>query len=317
MEDAFLNGSNVMKWSPGLIVDNYVAIVGPTASGKSQLALQLAEHLPVEIINCDSVQVYKDFDIGSAKASNEERQRVPHHLLDVVHWSEAYDANRFRHEARQCIEEIKARGKIPLVVGGTGLYLRALWGQAFHDLPSDLELRSQLQLLSNEELHVRLQAVDPGRAKELHLHDRVRLLRACEIATLTGKTWAELTEQQVSSMCAPSAVILCSPERQVLHERLQQRTEAMLAGGLIEETQALLAAGCPRTAKPMLTIGYQQVCAYLFEEISRQELPDLITAASRQYAKRQLTWFRKVETTLTLTSYPFDVKAVLSALSKS
>ncbi len=293
---------------------NYVVIAGPTGSGKSALGLVLCEALGGEIVNCDSVQVYRGFNVGAAKASADEKLRVPHHLLDVVEAGENYDAAVFAGAAHQVKEDILDRGRIPFVVGGTGLYLRALLGQGWHsDLPQDATLRAELRVLPTARLLEELTKLDPKRANELHANDRVRLLRSLELVKLLGRPLAEagLTGDKPPD---PSAlIIVIEPPRPVLHERIQRRTKAMLASGLVEEVQDLLAAGVSPDAKPMQSIGYKQVCAYLQGQLPREGLEDAITSATRQYAKRQCTWFRRLATDLRLSGAE-PVESVLAAV---
>jgi tRNA dimethylallyltransferase len=279
----------------GLIVHNYIAIVGPTASGKSALAMELAKKHQGEIVSCDSVQIYQGFNIGSAKPTLQEQAEVPHHLLDCASWQEPYDAARYGKDARKVITDIQNRNKLPIVVGGTGLYLRALWGYGFNDLPTDSELKAQLSTLTAEALYQKLQELDPQRASQLHPHDKFRLIRACEVATLTGSSLATLSKQE-TSIFAPDQVIMCSsPDKAKREERIRLRTELMLREGLIAETQNLLAQGCDPNCKPMQTIGYKQVVAYLQGEIKAKDLSERIVIATRQYARKQLMWFRQVE----------------------
>ncbi len=270
-----------------------IAIVGPTASGKSRLALELAKQIKGEIVSCDSVQVYKGFDIGSAKASLKEQGEIPHHLINVVTWRESFDAARYRELALKAIEEIQRRSHTPILVGGTGLYFRALCGEKFHDLPSDSVLRQELSAWTSEVLYSKLQELDPLRAKELHPNDRFRVIRACEIAMLTGKSLSSLSQD---STIAPSHpyTILCKPSRESLLRAIAQRSKHMLENGLIEEVSSLLKEGCPQSARPMQSIGYSQVCKFFNELIKEEHLLEAIIVATRQYARKQLMWFRKV-----------------------
>lgn len=282
-----------------------LAIIGPTASGKSNIALALAERVGGELVSCDSVQVYKDFDIGSAKPNHEECQRVPHHLIDLVSWKETFDAARFRERALDCIKEIESRGKVPIIAGGTGLYFRALCGDKFHDLPGSAELRLQLDTLSNEDLRSKLEELDPARAKQLHANDRFRLMRACEIALLTGQSMSDLSEGAAPSTLKPFT-ILCKPPREELLKIVEKRSRKMLEQGLIEEVQALKKQGCPDSAKPMQSIGYRQVCEFLNGDVREDQLLEKIIIATRQYARKQLMWFRNVPIDLVL-NHPYDV----------
>jgi tRNA dimethylallyltransferase len=270
----------------------YLVIAGPTASGKSALAMDVAERFGGEIINCDSVQMYRGFDIGSAKPTGEERDRIVHHLLDVVSADEDYDARCFAEAAEALISELRQRGKLPIVVGGTGLYLRALWRDNWHDLPKSEELRSTLQDWSHEQLHEQLRILDPQRAAALHQNDRFRLQRAVEIAMLTGKPMSEQTPgSEDKSRCF---AIRVSCERSLLWQRSAARVALMLKAGLIDEVRQLLQQGVDPQAKPMQSIGYAQVVAFLQGRIKETDLPEQIHIATRQYAKKQETWFKKV-----------------------
>ena len=301
----------------GLIANSkqrYLVVAGPTGSGKSTLALALAKQKNGEIINCDSVQLYRGFDIGSAKASADDRQRVPHHMLDRVEWHEDFDAAMYAKEASEWKNALLARGVLPLVVGGTGLYLRALLGQGWHaDLPQDTELREKLAQLDNAALYENLRAVDPKRSDELHPNDRVRLLRSLELVTLLGRP-LHLAGLTAAKPADPAAfMIVLDPPRAVLHEKIAKRTATMLDSGLIEEVQGLLSQGVSPNCKPMQSIGYKQVCQYLAGELLLAELPEAIIAATRQYAKRQCTWFRRIRTDLKLTGSE-SISDVLAAL---
>ncbi|NRA44452.1 MAG: tRNA (adenosine(37)-N6)-dimethylallyltransferase MiaA [Oligoflexales bacterium] len=276
---------------------SFLSVIGPTASGKSSLALGLAQEFGAELVNCDSVQVYRGFDIGSAKPSAAEQDLVPHHLLDCVSWHEDYDAARFAEMARSSILEINRRGKLAIVVGGSGLYLRFLWGQSFHELPSDPVLREELNSQDSGSLYKRLQSLDPLRAEQLHPKDKFRITRAIEINLLAGKTISELTKASVKATFPPLGVIFINRERSELHERIAQRASAMLAQGFLDEVKSLLALGCPHDAKPMQSIGYKQAVDYLEGQslYNKAQLLEKIIVATRQYAKRQLTWYRKVQ----------------------
>lgn len=278
----------------------YLVIAGPTASGKSALAMDLARKFRGEIINCDSVQLYRGFNIGSAKPTADEQAAIPHHLLDVVNADESYDARCFAEATEALIKKIRGHDRLPIVVGGTGLYLRALWRDNWHDLPKSESLRQQLETWSHEELYKRLQEIDPVRAAQLHRNDRFRLQRAVEIATLTGKPLSEQTTISDERHRAFAIRVLCP--RPILQERSRQRVEQMLKAGLIEEVRQLLASGVDPNCKPMQSIGYAQVVEFLEGKITEAELPEQIQIATRQYAKRQETWFKKVNFDATWTS---------------
>ncbi len=278
----------------------YVVVAGPTASGKSALAMAIAEALGGEIISCDSVQLYRGFDIGSAKPTAAEQARIPHHLIDVVDCHEDFDARRYEVAAGAAIAAVAARGRLPVVVGGTGLYLRALWGESWHgDLPKDDALRKTLASLPLEELQQRLSGLDPERARALHPNDRFRISRAIEIATLSGGPVSQ-RQPPASSRRSSAYMILMTPDRAVLHQRIAERASLMLEQGLVQEVQGLLARGCSLTCKPMQSIGYREVVAHLQGDLPREKLAEAVTIATRQYAKRQDTWFRKTTPDMTM-----------------
>lgn len=319
-----------------------IAVVGPTAGGKSDFALRLARRLRderglrVEIIGCDSVQVYRRFDIGSAKSSSDERAQFPHHLIDVADWNEDFDAGSYAVKAREAIAGIRARGAFPLIVGGTGLYFRALLGQGFEaDLPRDGSLRIQLDSVSTAELMDELKLLDPVRAAQLHPNDRVRIMRAVELCRLLGgPVSAQMSLPQpapgqvgragseMTPMRQDTLVVFLNPERDVLHARIADRVKAMLDQGLVDEVRGLLAAGCPASAKPMQAIGYREVAEVLLAAgnpdgnltaSARAALVERITIATRQYAKRQITWFKGAKPDRTVTSFA-DYQSVIAGL---
>jgi tRNA dimethylallyltransferase len=298
-------------------LSRFLGVVGPTGSGKSALAMQLAARLGGEIIGCDSVQLYRGFDVGAAKPTAAERAQVPHHLVDVLAWDEECDAARYAALARAAIADVGARGRVPIVCGGTGLYLRSLVGQAFHeDLPRDDALRARLAQLPLAEAYAELARRDPRRAAEVHANDRFRVLRALELVTLLGKPLSEALPPVAAG--APGGaprgvVVLLTPDRAALHAAIARRTAAMLAGGLVDEVRGLLAAGVSPEAKPMRSIGYKETAAMLAGALPEALLEERIVAATRQYAKRQTTWFRKAPIDLALAAP--DVDAVVRAWS--
>ncbi len=271
----------------------YIAVIGPTASGKSALAIRLAQSLGGELINCDSVQFYRGFNIGSAKPDAVEQALVPHHLWDILDWHEDFDARLFAERAQNSVDEVRSHGRIPILVGGTGLYLRALWQEKWHDLPKSETLRAELSQWSLEQLWEKLQSMDPERAKELHPNDRFRIQRALEVATLLGHPLKDLPV--ATGKRDEAFVVRVQCERTLLHERIALRTEQMLQGGLIEEVEGLLRDGVGETCKPMQSIGYKEVSEFLRGLRSKAELKEAIVIATRQYAKRQETWFRGVK----------------------
>jgi tRNA dimethylallyltransferase len=275
-----------------------VCLMGPTASGKTGLAVDLVERLPLEIISVDSVMVYRQMDIGSAKPDAVTLARAPHRLIDIRDPAEAYSAAEFRDDALREIEAIRAAGRIPLLVGGTMLYFRALLG-GLAVLPSaDPAVRARLETEAAERgwaaLHARLAEVDPAAAARIHPNDPQRIQRALEVYELTGLPLSELqaraapvlTDRVIKLAVAP-------PQRAVLHERIAERFTAMLQAGLIEEVEALRARGDLQPELPALrAVGYRQVWNYLAGAMDYTEMTERGIIATRQLAKRQFTWLR-------------------------
>jgi tRNA dimethylallyltransferase len=274
-----------------------VVICGPTAAGKTAAALALAEHFPVEVISADSRQVYRLMDIGTAKPTALERQQVPHHLVDVVWPDEAFDAARFARLAAPVIDAVLQRGRLPLLVGGTGLYIRALTA-GLAELPgADPGIRRRLDAQAVAEgsavLHQRLAVVDRESAALLHPNDRVRLIRALEVYELTGQPLSVWRREHGFRQGRYRLLkIGLSTERAALYRRIDQRAAAMFANGLVEETAALLAAGYPPQLKTLRTIGYREALRLLSGECTAHAALQELQQATRRYAKRQLTWFR-------------------------
>lgn len=276
-----------------------LVLMGPTASGKTGLSLGLATRIPLEIISVDSAQVYRGMDIGTAKPSAEIRARIPHHLVDILDPVDVYSAARFAEDARTLIAQIRGRGRIPLLVGGTMLYFRALL-HGLSDLPSaDSELRQRLEAEARlhgwPALHERLRLRDPATAQRLHPNDQQRIQRALEILELTGVAPSELRSppQRVGIAGPLHRFALMPPDRAVLHARIQQRLDEMMARGFLDEVRRLRARGDLRADLPsMRAVGYRQLWEHLD---GRRSLDDAVrgaAAATRQYAKRQLTWLR-------------------------
>lgn len=276
-----------------------VLLMGPTASGKTGLALALAERLPVEIISVDSAQIYRGMDIGTAKPAAEVRARIPHHLIDILDPREAYSAARFAADAATLIGQIRGRGRLPLLVGGTMLYFRALL-HGLSELPSaDPMLRARLEAEAREHgwpaLHARLRILDPLTAARLHPNDQQRIQRALEIVELTGTPASELHGQTRAPMLAGRVVrlALMPPQRSVLHERIDRRFEQMMDEGFLDEVRRLHARGdLHRDLPSVRAVGYRQLWAHLDGEVSLDAAIAQGKAATRQYAKRQITWLR-------------------------
>jgi tRNA dimethylallyltransferase len=277
----------------------FIAVVGPTASGKSAVAMELACALNGSIVCCDSVQLYEGFDIGSAKPSKNDRAKVPHFLFDDFKWNEECDAAIYAAKARRAIVEIKASNRIPIVTGGTGLYLRALLGHQWDEgLPKDAELRRQLNERESGALYAELQRLDPRRALQLHPNDKFRVVRALEIIKLTGLPVKQ--SEFSNSLTSKQRIIVMDPPRTELHSDIEKRTKLMIEKGLVAEVEDLINQGVQKTCKPMTSIGYFETVQMLDGLVKSCDLENLIAASTRQYAKRQCTWFQKIERTWTL-----------------
>jgi tRNA dimethylallyltransferase len=276
-----------------------IAIVGPTASGKSTLGIAVALQLNGEIINCDSVQVYQGIQIATAKVSLEDRQGVPHHLIDFVSPEINYTAGDWAREAAKAIAEIENRGRIPLLVGGTGLYLRALRRPFFPSPPTDEKLRQRLNRIRErrgaEHLHRVLERLDPEMAEELFPRDWPRVQRAIEVRLQTGLPMSEQMElrPEPPEIVQHMQIFAINPPRHELYERINARTETHFAAGLVEEVRDLLAKGVPANSNALGAHGYRRVVEYLE---GRRDLASAIEQTKldiRHYAKRQMTWFRR------------------------
>ena len=279
-------------------------VMGPTGAGKSALALALAERLPREIVRVDSAQVYRGFDIGTAKPNPANCRRVPHHLLDICAPSETYSAARFRSDAQTAIADIRARARVPLLVGGMGLYFRA-FEQGLAVLPAAhpqvrAELQQDLASQGAHALHRRLAAIDPRAAARIHPHDPQRLVRALEVHAVSGVSQSELWERAGLAPHAGQIVklVIAPADRALLQRRLALRFELMIERGFINEVRALRdKLGLDADAPAMRTVGYREVWRYLAGEYVRSHMIERGIIASRQLAKRQLTWLRREAST--------------------
>ena len=273
-----------------------LVLVGPTAVGKTGVAVRLATRLRLEAVNADSRQVYRGMDIGTGKPTAGERAALPHHVIDVVDPPERYHAARFRLDALEAIAGIRARGRLPVVVGGTGLYVRALLKGLHPAPPADPALRGELEALAaaqgSEALHQRLAERDPAAAARLHPRDRVRLVRALEVLTLGG---AGPDPADWRSAVPPFRLLmvgLCQ-SREALARRIADRVRAMVARGMMSEVQGLLATGYDEALPAMGGIGYRQFCAVLRGSLTEAEATRLMIRDTTRYAKRQMTWFAR------------------------
>jgi tRNA dimethylallyltransferase len=276
-----------------------VCLMGPTASGKTQLAVELVQHFPFEIISVDSAMVYRGMDIGTAKPDAATLKIAPHRLIDFRDPKEAYSAAHFKEDALREIKNIISKNKIPLLVGGTMLYFRALQ-QGISDMPSaDNALREQLKCRGENEgwpvLHAELAAVDPDAAQRIHQHDSQRIQRALEVYLLTGKNltaWQQGTESVLQDYHVIN-IAIAPDDRSILHERIAKRFVKMLEDGLVDEVKTLFSRGDLTLETPAIrSVGYRQVWQFLQNEITHDEMCDKGIIATRQLAKRQLTWLR-------------------------
>ena len=276
-----------------------ITIAGPTASGKTALSILLAKEMDGEIVSCDSMQVYKDMDIGTAKPTLEEQAGIPHHMLSVAEPWEDFSVSRYCAMADPIVEDILRRGKSPIIVGGTGLYMDALIrGNAFAPCPSTGR-REELEALAAsqgiEAVIERLQKADPESAARLHPSDQKRIIRAMEVYLETGMTITEHNRktQEIPPKYHPIRFALTDRQRQTLYDRIDRRVDTMVEAGLIEEIQGLLARGIPEKCTAMQAIGYKEFVAALHGACSLEEAAGQVKQSSRRYAKRQLTWFRR------------------------
>ncbi len=274
-----------------------LCLVGPTASGKTGLALDLAGPFCGEIVNADALQVYRGFDIGTAKAGQDERRRVAHHLLDILEPHEPFSAGEFARRARQVIEEIRGRRHRPILVGGSGLYLRALIEGISPIPPVDPELRQRLrgrlEAEGIEALRAELSRLDPATAERLAPADTQRLLRALEVALGTDRPLSAWIDEKPTGGGIDAAWIGLTLPRSLLYDRISIRVGRMLADGWVDEVRRLLAAGLSPSLPAFQAIGYRELAGHIAGEATLEEATERIVRATRQYAKRQMTWFRR------------------------
>lgn len=273
-----------------------VVVLGPTASGKTSLSLALAERFTGEIVNCDSVAVYRNFEIGTAKPEKYERARVPHHLFDILDPTEVITAGDYARRAREVLDDIKARGHLPVVVGGTGLYLKALLDGLFQGPPRSENLRERLRAHARRGtgyLHRLLQRLDPEAAALIHANDLPKLIRAIEVWMETKKPITEMWQTGRDPLRGFRTLRLgLDPDRNELYARINERARRMFESGLIEETASIMAT-YGEAARPVSSTGYKQVAQFLRGEIDRKLALWSAQQAHRNYAKRQMTWFRR------------------------
>ncbi|SFC01228.1 tRNA dimethylallyltransferase [Bacillus sp. 491mf] len=276
--------------------EKVVVIIGPTAVGKTKLSIELAKALNGEIISGDSMQIYRSMDIGTAKVTEEEMDGIPHYMIDIKNPEDSFSVAEFQELVRCHIEDITKRGKLPIIVGGTGLYVQSvLYDYQFSDEPGDHVYRKQLEQLAEERgveyIHGKLEEVDPISAKRIHPNNVRRVIRALEIFHATGQKMSDQLEQQENELLYDVALIGLTMDRDLLYSRINLRVDIMMEQGLLDEVKRLYEEGI-RGCQSIQAIGYKELYEYFDEETSLEEAIIALKTNSRRYAKRQLTWFR-------------------------
>ena len=270
-----------------------VVICGPTASGKTALGIKIAQQANGEIISSDSMQIYKDMDIGTAKPTPEERAQAVHHLVDFVSPDQRYSVADFKKDATEKIEDILSRGKLPIIVGGTGLYVNSLiYNIEYKEEITDIEYRNELEKVDLETLYKQAQEIDPEATAKVSQNDRKRITRILEIYHTTGKTKTQMEAESRKEVKYDYKIFVLTPERDKLYERINLRVDLMMQAGLVDEVKQLLQK-YNEFPTAMQGLGYKEVKEYLDGEITEEEMVEKIKQESRHYAKRQLTWFRQ------------------------
>jgi tRNA dimethylallyltransferase len=299
-----------------------VVVLGPTASGKTALSLALAERFDGEIVNCDSVAMYREFDIGTAKPTSSERTRAPHHLVDCVAPTGHMTAGEYARQARQVLEEIKARDHLPILVGGTGLYLRALLEGLFPGPQRSEELRGRLRERVDGRgagyLHGILRRLDRAASEKIHANDTPKVIRAIEVCLGSRQKMTGLWQQHGRDPLRGFRILRLGldPDRQALYERINRRAEKMFESGLVEETQSLLEK-YGAAAGPLASLGYKQAVQFLRRELTREQALQAAQQAHRNYAKRQMTWFRREPEVYWLRGFGDEAQIQNEAVAKT
>lgn len=276
--------------------EKLVVLIGPTAVGKTRLSIELAKKYNGEIISGDSMQIYKEMDIGTAKIKHHEMEGIPHHLIDIKEPDEGFSVAEFQELVREKISEITVRGKLPIIVGGTGLYIQSvIYDYQFSDAPSDEAIRKELEkraaLEGNEKLHFELQQVDPRSAEKIHPNNIRRVIRALEVYHFTGKTISEYQDKQDPELIYETVIIGLTMDREILYERINKRVDLMIDEGLLSEVEKFYNRGL-NDCQSIQAIGYKELYEYFDTHMTLEEAIEQLKQNSRRYAKRQLTWFR-------------------------
>lgn len=302
---------NIKNEKPKIVV-----ICGPTASGKTALGIQVAQQANGEIISSDSMQIYKDMDIGTAKPTPEERAQAVHHLVDFVSPDQRYSVADFKKDATEKIEDILSRGKLPIIVGGTGLYVNSLIHNIeYKEEITDIEYRNELEKVDLETLYKQAQEIDPEAAAKVSQNDRKRITRILEIYHTTGKTKTQMEAESRQEVNYDYKIFVLTPERDKLYERINLRVDLMMQAGLVDEVKQLLQK-YNEFPTAMQGLGYKEVKEYLDGDITEEEMVEKIKQESRHYAKRQLTWFRQYKDATWLDTFDENnVKIILDKLN--
>ena len=302
---------NIKNEKPKIVV-----ICGPTASGKTALGIQVAQQANGEIISSDSMQIYKDMDIGTAKPTPEERAQAVHHLVDFVSPDQRYSVADFKKDATEKIEDILSRGKLPIIVGGTGLYVNSLIHNIeYKEEITDIEYRNELEKVDLETLYKQAQEIDPEAAAKVSQNDRKRITRILEIYHTTGKTKTQMEAESRKEVKYDYKIFVLTPERDKLYERINLRVDLMMQAGLVDEVKQLLQK-YNEFPTAMQGLGYKEVKEYLDGDITEEEMVEKIKQESRHYAKRQLTWFRQYKDATWLDTFnENNVKIILDKLN--
>lgn len=282
-------------------MDNVIIIIGPTASGKTKISIELAKEIKGEIVSADSMQVYKYMNIGTAKLNIEEMDEIKHYLIDEITPSEEFSVAKYQQLAYKYIEEILKRKKIPIVCGGTGLYINSLiYNIEFADTICDWDLRKKLakkaQEYGNEYIHNKLKAIDPKAAQNIHMNNVKRVIRAIEVYTCTNKPISLHQEESLKNPPKYNYIVIgLNKERKRLYEDIEKRIDIMMKEGLVEEVEKLIEMGYDKNTIAMQGLGYKEIMSYIKGEVSREDALYILKRDTRRYAKRQITWFKKLK----------------------